>query len=229
MLARDDLVYIYRREDEADAAGDADKAEDGDEATVTVEKIENIEEKHIESAAEALALEIARDLEIMMGLVREDRNVLGRALDMLREEYLNRDPAELAGIRDALRNLFDAGNREMDAVNRILDQMRTQTAEYRKAPPDLRDGMLIENLRELIDSATRRSGETGALTEALNTVATLLREKRQSGLPVPDSVEFMEVFTRTYDQSMANWHARSGLNDPMGKELAERLQGVTVY
>lgn len=190
---------------------------------VTVEKVEVAEEKSIESAAEAAAFELARDIESTINMVRGDRNILLQALDMLREEYLTRDTAEWSDVRGALRDLFDAGNRELDAINRVLDQIQRQAEEYRRAPAEFRDGMLTESVRELVDSANRRSGETGALSDALNSVAALLREKRQTEEAVPSERELVDLFNRTHDQAMSKWLVQSGKNDPMGRELSERM------
>lgn len=216
-------VHIEEPNDDVWDVRDTDAKREATDAAEDV--VVRIEDKRIESAGEALMLEIMRELDSLIHVVRGDKNQLLRAIDYLRLEYSLRDASDWAELRETLRRLFETGNRELEAVNRVIDQMQNQASVYHSLDAARRDGMLLESLRELMDSTVRRSGETGALSGALNAVADLLRESRRSGA-VPDSGEVDALFQRAYDAAIAQWEAQLARTDAMGRELAETLQAT---
>ena len=217
----DDLVYIYRRDGEDEAAEDdgEDVEDKKDVATVEAELVEG-GMRLVETAAEAAMMELGRSAEVLLSAVRGEREILMGSVTRLQNEYLLRGAAEYAGLRTLLREIFDMGNREKDAINRILTQMNRQMAVFREFTPELRDGMLTESLRELMDSAERRTGETGAFSQAIDAVTRLLVEARQNGRPVPSADDVSGLFDEAHAEAMQRWLAKAELSDPMGKELA---------
>ena len=219
-VGQDDMMYIYRREDEGGERNDGGGAGENKDGAVQVVEAVLVDEKAVETAAAAAALELTRDFEALIASVREDKKLLEVSLARLQNEYMSRGAEEVRGIRDALRELFSSGNREMSAVNRVLDEMNRQLGEYKNLPVARRDGMLSESLRELLDIAARRSGETGAMSEAINAIADLLENSRRSGESLPPADRLAAVFAETHETALARWLARAARSDPMGKELA---------
>ena len=214
----DDLVYIYRREDDIqeeteDSNPQGSSAKDGPVDSVMV-----VEERVVETTAAAAALELVRELEYVYKSVRGDRETLGQALALLREEYLGRNSAEWAEAREVLRQLFDSGNREMEAVNRILEQMRDRMGEFRDYPSARRDGMMTESIRELVDSAARHSGEAGAMSRAIIAVAEYLGDNRRQGTGIPSADKIEEIFESVHSRELDKWLTQTERSDPMGKD-----------
>ena len=221
----DDLVYIYQRDGEAEAVEMRGGVDGGREVAEVEAEIVSAEDRRVESYAESAALALARDMEFLLQAVQEDREVLEQSLARLREEYMLRDASAWTGLRGLLSGLFESGNRERDAVNRVIGEMRRQMDEYRVMPGDRRDGMVTESLRELIDGAARRSGETGALSRALDAVVRLLSDSRTKGSPPPSEAELAAAFEASLSAARAAWHAKAALSDPMGRELATAQAG----
>lgn len=217
--ASDDLVYIFRREDEYGDARANNREETGETQDVVAELV-SMEGKAIESYFAAAAIELAREMELLLLAVRSDHERLEHSLNSLREEYLLREPSEWTPLRNFLREMFETGNREKNSVNRVIGEMNRQIQEFKNPAEDKRDGMLTESLRELMDSASRRSGETGALAKALDALADLLRDSRQRGASVPSEYDMAALFDKTFETARNEWHSREVRNDPMGKELA---------
>lgn len=218
--AGDDLVYIYREDGEEEGAEqDADSEDKKEVATVEAEVVEG-EARLMETAADAAIMELGRSAEMLLTTVRGEREILLVSLTRLQNEYLLRGATEYAGLRSLLREIFEMGNREKDAVNRIIAQMNRQMEVFRKFTPEQRDGMLIESLRELLDSAERRTGETGAFSQAIDAVTRLLAETRLDGKPVPSSDEVSGLFDGMHAEALSRWLAKAELSDPMGKDLA---------
>ena len=222
-VAADGVVYVHRddgveeefEEDEeiedvlVREEGDSEREDGGAAASAAVE-----------SAAAAVGMELMRDAELLAQMVRGDRLALEKALVRLRDSYFGMSAGDKELARAFLRELFESGNKELDAVNRILHQMRVQIDAYQTVAADRRDGMLMESIRELLDSATRRSGETGALSAAMNAVCEFLEGKRADGGRLVDAAEAEGRFSDAYAQAMAEWESVAERNDPMGRELA---------
>ncbi len=214
-----DIVNTYQGDGDshdAESVGDVRVAlEEEKDSTVVVA----LEERAVDAASVAVAMELAKYLESYITTVQEDKATLESALGRLQEEYLFRNSTDWEDTRDRLRELFESGNRELVAINRILTQMRRQIQEFREYPPDRRDGLLAETIRDLLDSAERRSGETNALTMGLEAVADLLQSRRADTAQIPGEAELAEVFNKAYEQAMNQWLAKAAKSDPMGKEL----------
>lgn len=213
-----DLVYIYRRDDEyGEERGPLEKEQTG--TTDVVAELVGLDEKAMQSYFASMAFELARDMEALLQTVRSDHEKLEQSLSNLREEYLQREPAEWSAAKAFLRTMFETGNREKIAIDRVIGEMNRQIGDFKSLADSKRDGMLTESLRELMDSASRRSGETGALAKALDALADLLRESRQQNAPVPNEADMAKLFDSTLEEAKANWLSRDVRNDPMGKEL----------
>lgn len=219
VLGGDDIVNTYRRDSEergVDQSG-ADNAARGEEPE---DVVVTIEDRAVDSASVAVAMELAKYLESYISTVQEDKAALELALSRLQAEYLLRTSGEWGDARFRLRDLFDSGNRELNAINRILEQMRRQIQEFKDYPADRRDGILAETIRDLLDGAERRSGETTALSVALNAVAELLQTRRLDAAPLPADAELAEAFNQAYERAMNEWLAKAAKSDPMGRDLA---------
>lgn len=216
--ASDDLVYIYRREDDIQEEVEESDLEGSGTKDGPVDSVVVIDARVVETTVAAAALELVRELEYVYKSVRGDRETLGQALALLREEYLGRNSTEWAGAREVLKQLFDSGNREMEAVNRILDQMRDRMGEFRDFPSARRDGMMTESIRELVDSAARHSGEAGAMSRAIIAVAEHLGDNRRQGTGIPSAEKIEEIFESVHSRELDKWLARAERNDPMGKD-----------
>ena len=214
----DALVYIYRREEEF--AEGSDNAGDVRDPDLVEAELIAVEDRALETAATAAALELMRDMESLLQSVRGERELLEQVLAQLQQEYLLRNASEWGALREALRRLFESGNREKDAINRVLGEMHRQIGGYKRVSSEYRDGMLTESLRELVDSAARRSGETGALAKALSAVVNLLRDSRLHNDAPPSEPELSELFAASHANAREHWLARAAHSDPMGRELA---------
>lgn len=217
----DDMNYIYHQDEDGDSDDDGSDAEsarnDNRQDQTEAEIVVAIEDRTMESAAAVTAVELAREVEFLLTSVRSEREVLLNSLSRLQEEYLRKSgrvPDE--DFRALLRRLFESGNREKEAMNRIIAEMNRQMDVYRTFAPEFRDGMLTESLRELVDSAERRTGETGALSQAIDAVVRML--SREGALP--ETEEVSAVFEKTHAAAIRKWHEKAELSDPMGKELA---------
>ncbi|MDR1744364.1 MAG: hypothetical protein LBS30_01265 [Planctomycetota bacterium] len=217
----DDLNYIFRQENasgDEDASDDAETGQSGDGMSKTeAEIVVALEDRTMESAAAVTAVELAREVEFLLTSARSERDVLLGSLSRLQEEYLRKSGRVMdEDFRALLRRLFESGNREKEAMNRIIAEMNKQLNTYRAFDPAFRDGMLTESLRELVDSAERRTGETGALSQAIEAVVLMLSREG----PLPDAKEAQAAFDKTYADALQKWHEKAELSDPMGKELA---------
>lgn len=222
----DDPVYIYRRDESPDEEyGDRPgPGDDADAEAVVIELVES-EDGAVASAAGAMALELVRDLDALLHTMRTDREVLLQSLTALQLEYLRRGFGHDGPVRDFLRELFEMGEWEKTAINRVIAEMRRHVASFATLSPAQRDGMLLESLRELRESAERRSGEMGALSQALEAVVELLGRWNENGLEASES-EARELFDRVYAEAMAAWREKAERLDPMGRELSASERGA---
>lgn len=212
-VAGDDLVYIYQREEETEGEVDANTDKGDKEADDVEAEMVAVEDKDIESFVHAAPLELLREVEIILNAVRSDRVLLETLLASLREEYVARDFSDWQGLRGLLRDIFESGNQEMSAVNRIIDELNRQLEEFRTVSAVRRDGMLTE-------IAARRSAETGAFAKALEAVLEALRNSRQGRSALPSEDALSALFYDAISQSKESWLAQNSAIDPMGKELA---------
>lgn len=219
---QDDLVYIFRREDDGSGDNAGVLAGISKEVDDETEDVLYVDDRLIESAAEAAMLELVRDFETALTAVRGDMDALSQALVLLREEYLSRESGDWIAVRAVLQEMFESGRQELAAVNRVIDQMNRLGEVFKNLPAERRDGMLKESLRELIDSAHRHSGKAGALSEALVAVGKLFRESRLEGGVAPSEVVVREMFAQTHENALDGWAAKAERIDPMGRELSER-------
>ena len=83
--------------------------------------------------------------------------------------------------------------------------------------------MLTEGIRELIESASRRSGEAVALSRSLDRASALLQDSRTGNLPPPDAAAFAAAFDKTRLSELAAWREKATRIDPMGKNLEAYL------
>ncbi|MCD8352388.1 MAG: hypothetical protein LUC93_17425 [Planctomycetaceae bacterium] len=218
----DDPVLTYQEpeaifDNTTDDDGDYEEARDDGEPDVVVE-LETAAEDGVDSAAAAMAAELMHEVEILLSSVQGDREVLLQSLTALQVEYLRRGFGHEGAIRDFLRELFERGDREKGAVNRVIGEMRRQLGAFNLLTADQRDGMLVESLRELIEGAERRSGEMGALSRAMEAVVKQMGEWHDRGIE-PDAAQARAVFTRVYSEAMAEWQEKAERLDPMGREL----------
>ncbi len=201
----------------SDSDSDYEEASDQGEPDVVVE-LETAAEDGVDSAAAAMAAELIHEVEVLLTSVQGDREVLLQSLTALQLEYLRRGFDHEGALRDFLRELFERGDNEKSAVNRVVAEMRRQLGAFNLLTADQRDGMLVESLRELIESAERRSGEMGALSRALEAVVRQLGEWHDRGVD-PDAAQARDVFARAYAEAMADWAEKAERLDPMGREL----------
>lgn len=223
----DGVAYVHHGSEEGDdddAAGGNRRSAAGALEDVEEESGVRHEEKALETAAAAAALELMRDVEIAVKTVREDRVGLEKVLARLRDDYFELGDLDKGRFKDLVRDLFESGNQKLVAMNRILEQMNARMGEFRNLPSEQRDGMLTESIRELLDSASRRSGETGALSKALDAVCDFLEQRGSTGDAV-DADELARVFNAAHAESMAAWQELASRSDPMGRDL-ERSEAL---
>lgn len=218
------VAYVHHGNDEGD--DDVSAGKSGESAAGTMEDGEGefvvrAEDRAVETAAAAAALELMRDVEIAVRTVREDRMDLEKVLARLRDNYFEMGDPDKGRFRDMLRDLFESGNQKITSLNRILEQMNARMEDFRKLPAEHRDGMLTESIRELLDSASRRSGETGAMSRALHAVCDFL-EKNDGAA---DADKLAEVYNAAHAESMAAWQELASRSDPMGRDL-ERVEAL---
>lgn len=211
--------FVFHREETPDENGDdrTDSADDAEDEPLYIETT-TTEDGAVESAASALAVELVREVEALLNTVRGDRQVLLHSLTALQAEYLRHGFGHTGPIRDFLRELFEMGEREKKAINRVMTQMRRQMDAFSMLSPQMRDGMLIESLRELVESAERRRGEMGALSQALEAVVKLLGQWKNNG-DTPNETDARTLFERVYADALAEWNEKAERLDPMGRDL----------
>lgn len=218
--AGDNGYYIFTREEEEELA--PAQGPDRPAEAVEVEEVQ-VQDRMVESALASTLMELSRDAETLLAATKLERDSLANALTRLQEEYLSREVGDWRDLRSTLQEWFSQGNREMRAVNRVIEEMHRHMAEFHNHSLDRRDGMITESLRELMDSASRRGGETTALSHALNAVADELRDSRLDNQPPPAPETLTGIFSRTISEATEGWLARSAKEDPMGRELAGQM------
>lgn len=151
---------------------------------------------------------------------------LEAVLAFLQAEYLSRGAGAWAlPAREFLRELFGDGRDRRAALIQVTNLLARETDNLRQTPPDRRDGMLYEAVRELSDSAAGQAGQTAVLVEALEQVAECMRTSRTESDPSPEGRELRNEFDAGYRTAMDEWNRKAAQRDPMGRELEyfERL------
>ncbi len=217
-MGPDYMAYIYNRDEESDAEAAA-ATKQGDEADLESGVVAVLEERVAETAAAAIMVELAGDLESLLTTVRGERETLAFFLGRLRDEYLLLSRDERRDLREALTVMFTMGDEEMQALARVLGQMHKRIRDFKTLPLSHHDGMLADSLRDLVTSASRLTDETSALSRAVDMVAERLRLARVEGKAFPTDHEMLDTFEREYGALMDKARAIAAKRDPMGREL----------
>lgn len=209
--------YVHNRDDELAEREPASDVVDEEDKVVDV----SVElDGHLPEAGVLALGELVREYEAALALVVNERDLLERSLEKLLLEYKQRPIGEWDGSRHLIREIFESGNREIVAIDRITGQMHRQMSLFRGLGPERLDGMLTESVRELIDSAERHSGETLALSHAVNSVVKELSETRAAESVAPDGERLEDIYRHSYERQHAEWARENARQDPMGKELS---------
>lgn len=176
-----------------------------------------------EGIGDAVFRDIQNETALAMETVRQDMTALEKSLTFLRDEYLAYPSEIWSEAREALKTVFAMGAEEVRTLNRVLALMGGQLSAFKQYPVERLDGVMTEGLRELIESSTRRSGETTALAEAISSIAAVLRERRLAGAAAPGAAEFQAMFQPALDKAVEKWHAIAERRDPMTMDWANHM------
>lgn len=181
-------------------------------------------------AAFAPGGEVIHEAALTLREIKAAHAALAAAAGRLHAEYAlipARQWAEQA--RESLAGIFDAGNHWKTRLANMDRLLSAGAEQMRLTPPERRDGMMREAMREVIDSSARHAGSAKAYAAAMDSLALELRQAREAGLAAPEGDAIAAAFAKAHEANEAKWRELALRHDPMGRELDlhARLRGGT--
>lgn len=161
-----------------------------------------------------------RDIGAVLSGAQNRGRALEGGMDRLFREYTAFEREQWTeAARERLKGIFSVGNDTKENLQTMEASLARQTDFLRCTPPDRREGILHEGVRDLADTTVKMTAKADALTQAMDRTALYLADLRAAGGQPPDDRELSRFFNMAYDDAMNEVHAKNMLRDPMGKEL----------
>lgn len=216
----------HLEEEEEETASEATPAKMGIDSP-NIGATESGRDGDLETAADAAAAELLRDVGLILAGARENDLSLAKAMARLHREYAAYPPDSWeAAARGHLKDIFHAGNQARRNFSQFETQLTQQTALLLDTPREHREGMQHAVVRDLADSTARLSGTTDAMAKAMDTLAAHLQTTRENVGQPPGGRELAGVYDASFSQALLEREAQLAHRDPMAKELEhfERLR-----